>query len=115
MSEHTPTPATEPQRTRGALAYDPELNRVYSLTTNECVAAPHVPGNPSCDAAWTADAEFIVRSWNCHDELVDIAERYERYVASQNAFSGDNDGARFIRRELKEIRALIAKARGETK
>ena len=49
-------------RTPGPWAYDPTINRIFSTVTNECVAAPHVPGNPAADAAWPDDAR-VLAAW----------------------------------------------------
>jgi hypothetical protein len=47
------------ENTPGPWAYDPKINRIYSLTNNMCVSAPHIAGNPTCDEIWPADARLI--------------------------------------------------------
>ncbi|WP_148287938.1 hypothetical protein [Rhodopseudomonas sp. B29] len=66
-------------------SYDPEINRIYSEATQNCVAAPHIPGNPSADAVWPADAALIVRAVN-RDHL------FEEMVGELKSLLVDNDG-----------------------
>lgn len=65
--------------TPGPWAYDHEINRVYSMITGECVAAPHIHGNPSADAAWPADAALIAAA----PELLNALEELTALVRGE--------------------------------
>jgi hypothetical protein len=56
--------------TPGPWAYDPKINRVYSLINDVCVASPHIIGNKFCEEAWPADARLIAAA----PELLDALE-----------------------------------------
>ena len=45
--------------TPGPWSYDRDTNRIYSVPTNLCVAAPHIATNPSCMEQWPKDAPVL--------------------------------------------------------
>lgn len=47
------------QMTPGPWDYDPDINRVFSVPTNRCVAMPHIASNPAVMEQWPADARAI--------------------------------------------------------
>src|SRR6185312_3569667 len=52
-STHSPTP----------WSYEPDINRIVSAD-DMCVAAPHIAGNPACDASWPPDAALrLHKAW----------------------------------------------------
>ncbi len=64
-----------------------------------------------------ANAAFIVRAVNCHAELVALAEQFEKtiqFYMRKDAADGDDEGARMKGGTLRDVRELLAKARGET-
>lgn len=83
---------SERKWTQGPWSYDPKINRVYSVSTNEIVAAPHVAGNPSSDAAWPADARLIAAAPQLYEALSDAIEGYAE--SAQHKCGYDNHGDR---------------------
>lgn len=63
-----------------------------------------------------ANAAFIVRACNAHDELVDMAELLVRtldYHISRDQKNGDEEGARLKMVTRNQVQIVLAKARGE--
>lgn len=99
------------QHTPGPWSYDPEINRVFSVPTNLCVAAPHILGNPAVMEMWPADAHLIAAA----PDLLALANEYRKTVAyyiNLDERSGDREGAALKRLTLALIAAQIAKAEG---
>jgi hypothetical protein len=81
------------------------------------VWGPAAPGDQSgeriAENVTVANAAFIVRACNAHDELVELVEEYGRavrYFIAADEKKGDDEGARLKAVTLKRISAAIAKA-----
>lgn len=57
-----------------------------------------------------ANAAFIVRAVNSHEDMLDVIKRAKRVVAES---CGYNDGVRFHTDLLRDIESAIAQAEGE--
>ena len=91
MSKHTPTPWTVAKHERG-------LVRAQGRT----IVVVRETGNQDIDA----NAEFIVRACNAHEDLLAALKEIERSLANHPTFAWHN---------IVEIaRAAIAKAEGES-
>ena len=96
----------EPKHDPGPWAYDPELNRVYSVPTNMLVATAWLIDNPTADPAWPANARLIAAAPEVCDALADCLRMLEAVRYSAGLGKGQME-------RVAKAKAALAKATGE--
>lgn len=94
----------------GPWAYDPELNRVYSVPTNMLVATAWLVDKPSADPAWPANACLIAAAPEMYDALAAIVRLSDSFVETMGPkWEGD-----LLSDACEAAKPILAKAEGRS-
>ena len=94
----------------GPWAYDPELNRVYSVPTNMLVATAWLVDNPSADPTWPANARLIAAAPAMYEALARIIEKSDDFLSTM----GPNWEGDPLSDACTAAKSVLAKAEGRS-
>lgn len=99
----------------GPWAYDPTINRVYSVPNNMLVATVWLGGltdTPSADPEWPANARLIAAAPEMYEALETVAQLLRDHHADQGAEDGWQNEE--LRDAWVAARDVLAKAEGRS-